>query len=91
MAWVKGQSGNPKGRAPRVREQAYQDATYSSVPISKWRKVVKRALEQALEGDDKARAFLAKYLLPAKREDAPEQSETEKLFTALLHQREAKP
>lgn len=57
-----GTSGNPRGRAPRRTEDDYLDATIGAVPLVRWRRIVARAVDDAENGDDKARAFLAKAL-----------------------------
>jgi hypothetical protein len=59
------QKGNPggPGRPRRAVEQAYLDVTVASVPVGRWKKVVKKALEQAEEGDGTARAWLSKHLI----------------------------
>jgi hypothetical protein len=60
--FVKGHPGGP-GRPRRSIERDYLDATVGAVPVSKWVKVVKKALEQALRGDAKAREWLSKMLV----------------------------
>lgn len=82
--WSKGTSGNPKGRPARVVERAYLDATIASVSLDDWSAIVGRAVEQARDGDDKARAFLAKYLLPARVLDAGEEPSAEVVFEVTI-------
>ena len=72
MGWKPGQSGNPKGRAPRTREDEYLHKMFGAVSPSKWAKACKAMLGLALRGDVKAFTALAKYLLPR----ADEKTET---------------
>lgn len=85
------QKGNPggPGRPPRATEAAYLAATIQAVPIEKWRKVCAMALQQALRGNHKAREFLAKYLLPARREDAHTPEEAQQAMLEFLKHIEA--
>lgn len=61
--FVRGTSGGP-GRPKRDTELTYQAATQQGCTPHQWLAVVKRATEDALQGDASARTFLAKYLLP---------------------------
>ncbi|MEL7626970.1 MAG: DUF5681 domain-containing protein [Anaerolineaceae bacterium] len=61
--FVKGHSGNPTGRAPRVREERFYQITLSTVTFDDWKEIVTKAVAQAKSGDDKARKFLADYLI----------------------------
>jgi hypothetical protein len=58
-------TGNPSGpgRPRRPVEQDYLRALTEAVPLETWQKIVDSAVTSALEGDDKARAWLSKYLL----------------------------
>ena len=58
-------AGNPggPGRPRRTIEADYLRAITEIVPLDDWRKIVETARAKALEGDDKARAWLSKYLL----------------------------
>jgi hypothetical protein len=51
------------GRPRRTTERQYLDATIGKVPLKAWREVVARALEQATNGDAKAREWLGKILI----------------------------
>ena len=82
--WVRGASGNPKGRPSRVVERAYLDATIGRVSLDDWSAIVGRAVEQARDGDDRARAFLAKYLLPDRAIGAPEEPSAEIVFEVTI-------
>jgi len=62
--FVKGHSGNPKGRAPKSREERYYEIAMSAVTFEQWKKIIQKAAQQAERGDASARRFLADYLLP---------------------------
>lgn len=57
-----GYSGGP-GRPRRETERVYLDATIASVSVEEWMVVVRRALEDAQQGDGVARAWLGKHLI----------------------------
>jgi hypothetical protein len=58
------QKGNPGGPGrPRGRTKHLMDAAIEAVPVDDWVKVVTKALEQAKEGDAKAREWLSKLLV----------------------------
>ena len=61
--FVKGQSGNPKGRAPRPVEEKYRKALVGRVTLSDWRDIVDKAIAQAKKGDARARAWLSDYTI----------------------------
>lgn len=61
--FVKGESGNPKGRPPKEREQRFYEITLDAVTFDDWKAIVKKAVEQAKKGDSTARKFLADYLI----------------------------
>src|SRR5262245_34063085 len=58
----RGYGGGP-GRPCRQTEQTYLHVLIETVPPDQWRKVCEKALAQALEGDAKAREWLANYLI----------------------------
>lgn len=66
--FAKGNPGGP-GRPKREVEESYLVALRAEVSIADWQKVAKKAVEQAKEGDDRARTWLSKYLLPAELAD----------------------
>lgn len=60
----KGYSGNPNGRPKRDVEQEYLDAVIGACPLSRWKVIVKKAVEQAERGNPVARKWLSDYLVP---------------------------
>lgn len=62
--FVKGHSGNPKGRAPKSREERYYEIAISAVTFAQWRNIIEKAAQQAERGDATARRFLADLFLP---------------------------
>ena len=59
----KGHSGNPKGRAPRKKEERFMEVSIAAVSLKDWREIIKKAVIKAKGGDPQARKFLADYLL----------------------------
>ncbi len=70
--FTEGNSGGP-GRPSREVELSYSAALREEVPLEEWRKICRKALEDALAGDHQARSWLSKQLI------APEARELEKL------------
>jgi hypothetical protein len=62
MTFKPGWKGGP-GRPKKQTERDYLSATVASVPLARWRKVVKRALADAEAGDAKARDWLSRVLV----------------------------
>lgn len=60
--FVKGKPGGP-GRPSRETEAEYRLAFTTAVPLAEWRLILAMALLQAKQGDDKARRFLADYIV----------------------------
>jgi len=60
--FVKGGGGGP-GRPPRANNEQYYELMQSTCSPAEWRKIVKKAVEQAKRGNHPARKFLADYLL----------------------------
>jgi hypothetical protein len=56
-------AGGP-GRPKRSTEVAYIAVLHETVPLDRWRAVCESALDAAIQGDEKARPWLGKYLLP---------------------------
>ena len=59
----KGESGNPKGRAPKKREERYYEILTTTVTFEDWARIVRKAAEQAKRGDQAARTWLGNYLI----------------------------
>jgi hypothetical protein len=62
-----GNSGGP-GRPRRAVELEYLAVLADAVPPGQWRKIVARAVKDALAGDSKARRWLGEHLLGRQRE-----------------------
>ena len=60
--FTEGNDGGP-GRPSRATERAYLDATIGAVDLDDWRAIVARAVNDAKAGDDKARAWLTRFIL----------------------------
>ena len=63
--FVKGHKVPSKGagRPPRAREQRYNDIMMTTCSFKAWKSIVAKAVEQALEGNYRARQGLSEYLL----------------------------
>ena len=61
--FVKGQSGNQKGRAKKERETRFYEITLASVTYDDWKDIVIKAVAQAKRGDPTARKWLSDYLI----------------------------
>ena len=61
--FLQGHPGGP-GRPSRETEDGFLGILRSEVKPDLWRKVVGKALEQAVRGDYRARQWLSAYLLP---------------------------
>lgn len=59
--FAKGNPGGP-GRPPRATEREYLEVTVAAVPVDVWREIIGRAVADALDGDPRAREWLAKLL-----------------------------
>ena len=57
-----GNAGGP-GRPRRAIETEYLRAVSDAVPLEAWTAIVERAVSDAKDGDDKARNWLAKYVI----------------------------
>ena len=83
--FVKGQSGNPKGRPPKTREERYYGIAVSAVPFKQWRKIIKKAAQRAESGDISALRFLADYLLGRPQQFVDVTSGGEKLPGVIVY------
>ena len=62
---AKFQKGNPggPGRPKKSVEEKYLKKISSSVTLTEWREIIKRAVYQAQRGDARARQWLSDYLV----------------------------
>ena len=60
--FVKGSTGNPKGRPPRATEKEYLDAVYDEIPIERFRRMVTKQAERAERGDIRALEFIVRVM-----------------------------
>jgi hypothetical protein len=69
--FIKGTSGNPKGRPRREREENVLDIMVSECSPDKLRTIINKAIEQAVRGDSTARKWLFDYLIgsPIQRQE----------------------
>lgn len=63
--FVKGSSGNPRGRMPKEREEKFYEITMNACTYKDWEVITRKAVEQAKRGDAVARKWLADYLIGA--------------------------
>ena len=68
--FAQGNPGGP-GRPSRQTEREYLRAMLAACTPEDWREIVARAVEDAKEGDPKAREWLARYLVGAPVTMAP--------------------
>ena len=61
--FAEGNAGGP-GRPPRRIERDYLRALAGVVDLDAWQEIVQRAVDDARNGDAKARAWLSRHLLP---------------------------
>jgi hypothetical protein len=64
-----GHPGGP-GRPKRATEAQYLDALKATVTLERWQRVIEAALQQAEQGDPKARDWLSRHLLPKEADPA---------------------
>jgi hypothetical protein len=87
--FVKGVSGNPKGRAPKEREVQYMNALASCVSVDDWKEIITKAVTDAKRGDTAARKFLADYLIgpPVEKKEITG-ADGDAIFVTLMEQDE---
>ncbi len=58
-------TGNPSGRRgrPKTYYAEYVDELHETLTLETWRKIIEKAIEQAVDGDHRARQFLASYAM----------------------------
>ena len=61
--FIKGFTGNAKGRPKRKTEDKYLKALRDSVTSKEWKAICKRAIKDAKGGNNQARQWLSDYLL----------------------------
>ena len=65
-----GTKGGP-GRPPRAIEENYLLALVDACPLTVWSEIVEKAVADAREGDDRARHWLASFLIGSPKGSAP--------------------
>jgi len=66
--FIKGVTGNPKGRPKKSKEDRYYEILITTVTKDDWQDIIKRAVYDAKRGDASARTWLSNYLIgPAKQ------------------------
>lgn len=76
-----GHPGGP-GRPRRQTEAGYLSVLMESVDLEQWRRICEKARDDALAGDEKARSWLARYLVGDPSAKAP--ATTEVVIQQLL-------
>lgn len=61
--FIKGTVPNPKGRPPKVVEESYKQLLMAAVTPEAWKSIIGMAVSQAIQGDAKARDFIAERIL----------------------------
>jgi hypothetical protein len=69
--FIKGITGNPKGRPTRAKEERYYEILISTVTKDNWKAIIERAIYDAKKGDTSARKWLADYVIgpPVERKE----------------------
>lgn len=82
MGFKKGNPGGP-GRPKRSVEEKYLKKIQTSITLTEWRDIVKRAIADAKKGDSKARQWLADYLVGKPKQGLEVDTIGEILFRVL--------
>jgi hypothetical protein len=82
-----GNSGGP-GRPRREVERSYLSALTKAVALEDWVAIIRRAVEDAIQGDAQARAWLSKHLVGDTAVSLAELAEEVETLTALAHTQE---
>jgi hypothetical protein len=61
--FVKGSIGNPTGRLPRQREERYYQILMTACTFEDWKRIILKAVQQAIRGDTQARKWIADYVV----------------------------
>lgn len=61
--FIKGVSGNPRGRLPRQTEERYLEVTFDKVSPEQWGEVVEKVFELAKKGDMRAVEWLGRHFM----------------------------
>lgn len=77
--FAKGNPGGP-GRPPRHVEVTYMAGLFAACTLDDWTEIVRRAVDDAKQGDAKARDWLASYMVGAAKAPA-------RLFTKMDKER----
>jgi hypothetical protein len=67
--FVKGVSGNPRGRLPKPKEEQYYRVLVTRCTNRDWKAIIDKAIEQAKRGDAVARKWLADYIVGPPKQD----------------------
>jgi len=91
--FIKGVSGNPKGRAPREIEETYRAILIDEVSPDDWRQIIRKAKDQAKRGDTSARKFLADYIigLPVQKVAGDKENPLKVIFEYAINELDADP
>jgi len=91
--FLPGNPGGP-GRPPRAVERDFLVTLADEVTLDEWRLVVRRALEDAKEGDARARDWVSRYVLGTRRsllalaaDECTERTPVDDVFEAAVEAR----
>jgi hypothetical protein len=83
--FVKGHADQGAGRKPKAIEEQYLEAFRASVSPDDWQAIIKRAVNDAKQGDAQARKFIADYMIgqPVQRQEIKVDASMQKAYTAV--------